>query len=158
MGKKYLLLVLAGFLLGGYTASGQTHGTSSESPASANARFVIVQSTDSLRYVFKLDRYSGNIWQAVYDEDGKTVWQEMAIIDLPKPAQPAVPRYQMSLTALGMRNVFLIDNLSGMTWMLLQIVGDRVSNGEAWVPVRTTKEPFPSASFGDLKVGAKPKP
>lgn len=98
------------------------------SPPSA-ARFEIVQSQIAAKWTFRLDRYSGRIWQLVKTNDDDNAWEEMPVIGLPK-GQPATrPHFQIFTSGLAARHTLLIDNDSGETWVL--ITGKRKAKNRA---------------------------
>ena len=104
-----------------------------------------------MRYVFKLDRYTGQTWELLNDESGSSAWQEIAVIGLDRPVNAQSPRFQISLSGVGMRNALMLDTVNGSSWVLLQIVSavkdDGKLPGQAWVPVGTSKTPYPDGPF-----------
>ncbi|MBF0631963.1 MAG: hypothetical protein HQL89_13360 [Magnetococcales bacterium] len=83
------------------------------------ARFEILQSQLAARWTFRLDRYSGRIWQLVITSDGDSTWEEMPVMGLPKGQATALPHFQIFTSGLAARHTFLIDNDTGKTWVLI---------------------------------------
>ena len=125
-------------------------GPTQETVAPENARYAVVQSTLAARYVFKLDRYTGRVWQLATGEDGSSEWREIEVLGLLPQKVPESPRYQISVSGVG-KWKFLLDTVTGKTWMLTDIVSDVKDDGRlpgaAWVPVDTAKSPYPSGPY-----------
>lgn len=83
------------------------------------ARFEILQSSIAAKWTFRLDRYSGHVWQLVKTNDDDNTWEEMPIIGLPKGKTSAKPRFQIFTSGLAARHTFLIDNDTGKTWLVV---------------------------------------
>lgn len=47
-----------------------------------SARFEILQSPLAARWTFRLDRYTGKVWQLVKTKDDDNTWEEMLVGDL----------------------------------------------------------------------------
>ena len=88
------------------------------SPSSA-ARFEILQSLLAAKWTFRLDRYSGRVWQLVKTSDDDNTWEEMPVIGLPKGQNTGKPRFQLFTSGLAARHTFLIDNDTGKTWLVV---------------------------------------
>jgi hypothetical protein len=111
--KKLTLLLALGFATG---APAQTIGIVNSTPQPSDARFAIIQGTAGLYQArFKLDRYTGQIWQA---DSGP--WKPMKIVDLPAIPAPKSPRFQMFwlFGAQGTSSQILLDCQTGRTWQL----------------------------------------
>lgn len=83
-----------------------------------NARFEIVQSPLAAKWTFRLDRYTGNIWQLVRTLNEDNAWESMPVIDLPRILPATRPRFQLFAGGLAVRHTFLIDTDTGKTWTL----------------------------------------
>lgn len=86
-------------------------------PAST-ARFEVIQSPLVAKWTFRLDRYSGRVWQLVKTRDDDTTWEEMPVIDRPQIQPPSRPRFQLFSSGLAARHTFLIDGDTGKTWLI----------------------------------------
>lgn len=85
----------------------------------STARFEIVQSQLAAKWTFRLDRYSGRIWQLVKTSDDDNTWEEMPVMGLPKGQAAARPHFQIFTSGLAARHTFLIDNDTGKTWVVV---------------------------------------
>ena len=102
--KELTLLLALAFAIG---APAQTIGIVNSTPQPSDARFAIIQGTAGLYQArFKLDRYTGQIWQA---DSGP--WKPMKIVDLPAILAPKSPRFQMFwlFGAQGTSSQILLD-------------------------------------------------
>ena len=106
------------FLLFSFTSMvcGQTSNLSSKTDLPSNAIFEIIQSSLAARWTFKIDRFTGRIWQYVRTKDDDNVWEEMLV--LPKPTSSTRPKFQIFLSGIAAKFTFLIDNDNGKTWVL----------------------------------------
>jgi hypothetical protein len=116
-----LSLVLAAFGAGNTSAADidvtvQSPQVTTASPA---ARFEIVQSTLAVKATFRLDRYTGRVWELARSKDDETSWQETRVIDRPQIQNPNRPRFQLFTSGLAMRHTFLLDGDTGRTWLLV---------------------------------------
>lgn len=75
---------------------------------------------------YKLNRFTGQIFQMVGNSRDKYHWKEMEVVGLPKD-DLTEPRYQMVLLD---SYSFLLDTATGKTWIL---VSD--SRGTRWQPL-----------------------
>lgn len=82
------------------------------------ARFEIVQSPLAAKWSFRLDRFSGRVWQLVHTKDEGNTWEEMIFVGLPKPQVSTRARFQLFTSGLAARHTFLLDSDSGKTWVL----------------------------------------
>lgn len=82
------------------------------------ARFEIVQSSIAARWTFRLDRYSGRIWQLVKTQDDENAWEETAVAAFIPIVNGSRARFQVFSSGLAARHTFLIDSDTGRTWVL----------------------------------------
>lgn len=90
-----------------------------------NGRYEIVESSAGPRNTFLLDRYDGDIWQLVVTPNEQVAWQKMEVIGK-VVENDTTPRFQIFLTQHGVRNSFLIDTMTGDTWVLVR--GERTDS------------------------------
>ena len=90
-----------------------------QTSASPGARYEILQSPLAAKWTFRLDRYSGRVWQLVKTKDDDTAWEEMPVYELAKLASPNRPKFQLFTSGLAARHTFLVDSDSGKTWILV---------------------------------------
>ncbi|WP_343725756.1 hypothetical protein [Herbaspirillum huttiense] len=83
-----------------------------------NARYEIVQSPMAARWTFKLDRYTGTVWQLVTTSDNDLTWEGMLIVQSPIVTSPSKPRFQLFTSGIAARHTFLLDTETGRTWQL----------------------------------------
>jgi len=85
-------------------------------------RFTIVQSTIAVKLTFKLDTYTGNVYQLVVDANGKNLWQLMTRIptSLPDIRYDGTRNYSLFVSTLGMRYTYLFNTNTGATWNLVE--------------------------------------
>lgn len=85
----------------------------------SSARFEILQSSLAAIWTFRIDRYSGRIWQLVTMNDDDNTWEEVPVIGLSKGKPATKPRFQLFTSSLAARHNFLIDNNTGKTWLFV---------------------------------------
>jgi hypothetical protein len=89
--------------------------------APPEVRFELLQSPLAVRGTFKLDKYSGAVYQIVKTKDDDTVWQEM-----PRYSHPLDKRtdgrvsYQLFTSGLAMKFTFLMNVNTGAAWQLIE--------------------------------------
>lgn len=110
---KALTLFLFSFV---YLVSAQTSNPSYKTDIPNNVRFEVIQSSLAAKWTFRIDKFSGRVWQYVRTRDDDNVWEEMLV--LPKPITSTRPKFQIYLSGLAAKFTFLIDNDSGKTWVL----------------------------------------
>lgn len=93
-----------------------TAGHAQEAPA-PDARFVIVQSTINIRDTFRLDRWTGATELLSGQEDNALSWRTIPVRE-PGPAGDR-PRYQLSISRVAAKGTYLVDTVSGRSWVLL---------------------------------------
>lgn len=101
----------------------------STTPAPA-ARFEIVQSPLAARWTFRLDRFTGRVWQLVTTKEDDTAWEEMVVAGLPPGAGAARPRFQIFSSGLAARHTFLLDGDTGKTWLPVSAKRRRADGSE----------------------------
>jgi hypothetical protein len=83
------------------------------------ARFEVMQSPLAAKWTFRLDKFSGRVWQLVRTEDEDTSWEEMPVYESAKLPTPSRARFQLFTSGLAARHTFLLDTDSGKTWILV---------------------------------------
>ena len=84
-----------------------------------SARFEIVQSTLAARLTFRLDRFTGRVWELVKTKDDDSAWQETRVLDRPQIQTPTRPRFQIFTSGLAARHTVLLDTDTGKSWMVV---------------------------------------
>jgi hypothetical protein len=82
------------------------------------ARFEIIQSELAAKWTFKLDRFTGRVFQFVKTKGGDSAWQETEVIGLRFDQQATKAKYQIFTSGIAARYTFLIDTETGRTWEL----------------------------------------
>lgn len=85
-----------------------------------SARFEVIQSTLAARLTFRLDRYTGRVWQLVKTKDDDNAWEEMKVFELPKIQTPTRARFQLFTSGIAARHTFLMDGDTGRTWLVVK--------------------------------------
>jgi hypothetical protein len=112
----WVLFVLASIVA--HAADDETPVPTITSTAPNNARFEIVQSRLGAKATFKLDRYSGKVWQLVNGDNG-TEWSPMLIEGMGyKGVASTSPRFQIFSSGLALRFTYLLDTQTGSCWEL----------------------------------------
>lgn len=119
--QAIILLVLA--LLAAANSSAEDVQVTVQSPqvttASPTARFEIVQSTLTAKATFRLDRYTGRVWELARTKNDESSWQETVVSERPPIQAPTRPRFQLFTSGLAVRHTFLLDGDTGKTWVLV---------------------------------------
>ncbi len=89
----------------------------------AGARYEVLQSTLAAKWTFRLDRFTGRVWQLVKTADDDNTWEEMQVYERPGTQNPTRARFQLFTSGLAARHTFLIDGDTGKTWVV--VVGKR---------------------------------
>jgi len=97
----------------------QTSNPSYQTESLQNSRFEMIQSANGAKYTFRLDKFTGRVWQYVKGEGDDNGWQEMVVS--PKPLTSTKPKFQIFVSGLGARYSFLLDNDNGNTWQLVSM-------------------------------------
>jgi hypothetical protein len=129
------LALLLGLLLTGVTRAQITTYPHQSTTLPTNARFEIVQSEVAAKWTFRLDRYTGRVWQLVQTRTNANAWEAMTVLGLPPQVTPAAPRFQIFTSGIAAKYTLLIDNQSGQTWVLAALVNkDGSQGGSIWEP------------------------
>lgn len=84
-----------------------------------NARYELVQSTLAARLTFRLDRFTGRVWQLVRTKDDDNMWEEMTVLERPPAPTNTRARYLIFTSGLAARYTFLIDTETGKSWIVV---------------------------------------
>lgn len=118
---KYIicLLILTTLVFAGFAQADEFQPSHQNTSLPSSARFEIIQSSLAAKWTFRLDRYSGRVWQLVKTKDDDNIWEEMPVLDLPKSKTASKPHFQLFTSGLAARHTFLIDNDTGKTWVVV---------------------------------------
>ena len=122
-------------------ACSQDYPSPTHQPTSpvAGARYEIVQSELAVKATFRLDRFTGRIWELVKTADSDNAWQETEVHAHPLADKGSSrPHFQIFTSGIALRNTFLIDTDSGQTWTLVTGKSKSADGSEyeyrAWQP------------------------
>ena len=104
-----------------------------QSAVPAESRFEFVQSTIAARHTFKIDKFTGRVFQLVAAQDGGVSWDSILRLDhvLDLDISKDRPNYQLFSSGLAAKYTFLMNVNSGATW---QLVKDSESDDLVWSP------------------------
>lgn len=130
-----LILILFVTLLG-FDARAQSpeFSPSAHTAVAETARYEIVQSPLMAKWTFRLDRYTGIVYQLVKTRADRFAWEEMIIVDLPKSFKDFKARYQIFASGILVKNTFLINLETGQTWVLTTFTNDKKEELNGWAP------------------------
>lgn len=94
----------------------------------AGARFEVLQSTIAARFTYRLDRYTGRIWQLVRTSKDENAWEEMDVTGLPRSSSATRPRFQLITSGIAARHTFLLDTDTGKSWVVV-LVNRKAADG-----------------------------
>ena len=103
----------------------------SKTSISEEARYEITQSTLSAKSTFKLDKFTGRVWQMVRSKEDRPAWEEVPVIKAPKIAPGSNARFQLFISGVAARFTYLLDTVSGQTWVFV----DDLHGLRAWEPI-----------------------
>ena len=92
-------------------------------PLPADARYAFVQSHIAASGTYKLDCYTGDVYQMIQKSDGDLTWDKLLRLAHPedKGQKEGAANYQLFLSGFQMRHTFLINVRSGATWEIWRI-------------------------------------
>ena len=114
---KVLLLIIC-TVAAGSRLSAQDYPAASAQRTSdvSDARFEIVQSPLSRSFTFRIDRYTGTVWQLTRIEKELWRWEETPLPDAPSVSSPSRARFQLHVSGLSQSQTILVDTESGKSW------------------------------------------
>lgn len=116
-GLMKLFAFILYFLLLADIALAQSNAHQTTMPPS-DARFEIVQSQLAAKWTFRLDRYTGRVYQLVKTRDDGNVWESMPVEGIADISKSNRPRFVIFTSGLAARHTFLMDSNTGQTWKL----------------------------------------
>nr|WP_199001864.1 hypothetical protein [Flavobacterium sp. ASV13] len=116
--KKIGILLI--FITLSFSAFSQQNGTN-QATSLCNGHWEFFMSDVAAKYTFKVDKFTGDVYQFVQKEDKTYTWQfiekETSNRDIVK--QDSI-NYQLFSSGLGIRFTFLLNINSGLTWQLVR--------------------------------------
>jgi hypothetical protein len=88
----------------------------------ASARYELIQNSRAMKETYLLDRFSGSSWQLVKSTQ-RSVWQKIARESHDRDTVPkdwSGPVYQVSVSGLAAKGTYMINVITGATWILYE--------------------------------------
>lgn len=85
-------------------------------------RFQIIQSTIAARGTYKLDSYSGDVFQMVVDKNNNETWQLLRKYGHENSDKNVMGHrnYELFISTIAMKFTYLLNVNTGSTWQLVQ--------------------------------------
>jgi len=86
------------------------------------ARYELIQNSRAMRETYLLDRYSGASWQLMQSTK-RYVWQRIPTEAHEKdivPKEWTGPAYQISVSGIAAKGTYMINVITGATWILFK--------------------------------------
>ena len=86
-----------------------------------SARYEIIQSSIKRALTFKLDKFTGRIWEVVETASGGLIWEYMYVEDRTSilgDDNTLYPRFQIFLSGMMAADTYLLDTKTGTVWQL----------------------------------------
>ena len=132
-------LIFLSILLGAVALRAETHSAERvQTHLPANSRYEIVQSGIAAKFTFRLDKYTGKVWQYVENlTDNSVGWTPMLVMQPEKVETSSLARFQLFESAVAARFDYLLDSMTGRTWILTdyQRPGKSDDIDERWEPI-----------------------
>lgn len=110
-----------------------------QSTVPPNARYEVIQSSLAARLTFRLDRYTGRVWQLVKTKEDEMAWEEMRVLESQKLPAATRPRFQLFTSGFAVRHTFLLDADTGGCW---QLVTSKRKSSDGTEREETVWQPF----------------
>ena len=121
MKKAFLTIILIILSIPSYSQDEEYPGpVSSTIPQSS--RYEIIQSNLIARFTFKIDKYSGNVYQLVSDTVDVQSWSKMERIKHVSDVivNKSKVNYQLFTSGIAVRFTYLMNIDTGATWLLVK--------------------------------------
>lgn len=82
--------------------------------SSLDRRYHVVQSSIAVRDTFRIDTFTGTIWELVLNKDKKQTWQKLTILGTRPAYQKST--YQIFLSGMKRSTSIMIDTATGNTF------------------------------------------
>ena len=80
-------------------------------------RWEIIQSSISVTVTFKVDKWTGKVWEIVRDSEGDFSWRYIPFVDVRSAPYDKIA-YKIFTSGIQMRHTYLINVNNGATWLL----------------------------------------
>lgn len=88
------------------------------STSQTGGRYEIVQSPFLRKCLFKLDKYTGKVYQYVIGSDNEGIWKSLIILDKKEPDNKNRINFQLFFGGIAAADVFLLNIYTGDTYNL----------------------------------------
>ena len=120
------LFVVACFVIASLPSLAQMEDYTYVSTSQTGGRFEIIQSPKARRLTFKLDKYTGDIFQLVRNEEKELVWRKLLNFELdllniflPEKVEEKIS-YQLFMGGMAISDCFLLNIHNGDTYRLYE--------------------------------------
>jgi predicted nucleic acid-binding protein len=86
------------------------------------------------KFTFRLDKFSGRVWQLVHTQENNSAWEEMKFVGLIKSPVTGHPHFQIFTSGIAARFTILIDTDTGSTWLSVTDVDQSHNETILWQP------------------------
>ena len=118
---KYLITVLLILLAPSIASSSDKYPNNQISTVPNSVRFEIVQSLLAVKGTFKIDKFTGNVFQLQVDSDGQKFWKKINKEFIKgEVIKKNNVNYQIFSSGIAMKFTYLINVNSGQTWQLIK--------------------------------------
>lgn len=132
MKNAFLTIILIILSFPSYSQDEEYPGTVS-STIPQSSRYEIIQSNLIARFTFKIDKYSGNVYQLVSDTADVQSWSKMKRIKHVSDVivNKSKVNYQLFTSGITVRFTYLVNIDTGASWLLVK--DDEDNN--LWEPI-----------------------
>lgn len=117
-------LVIISFIFISLGAMAQIEKHPSVSTSQTGGRFEIIQSPIARRLTFRLDKYTGEVFQYVLGKDDKPLWEKVSnpwlSLILDKDKKQDYIKFQLFMGGIAVADCFLLDIETGITFNLYE--------------------------------------
>jgi len=135
----YAVLILAFFVGRPVFAQSNINNSHQKTSTPPDARYDVIQSQLAAKWTFRLDRFTGRVWQLVKTQNDENTWEAMIVERLPAITNPNKSRFLIFTSGLAARHTFLMDSQSGKTWIVTAV---EVPLGEGKTETINVWKPF----------------
>ncbi len=127
--KNSVLFIIA-MMASAVVYSQATHEVSTTVPP--DSRFEIIQSNLTDRIVFKADKYTGDVYRIVFDDQAFQSWTKVTRLNHPYDSivHPGKVNYQVFVSGYERKYTYLVNLNTGATWIAVNSRGTYL-----WDPV-----------------------
>lgn len=118
------IIVVFCFLMVSVGCFAQSERQNFVSTSQTGGRFEVIQSPIARRLTFRLDKYTGKVYQYVLSNDDESIWK---IVSNPwlqvlhdKDEKNDYVRFQLFMSGIAVADCFLLDMETGITFMLYE--------------------------------------